>query len=145
MGWQKNSKSIMIAPQELRQNNLLEYPGWNKDGTPKYFRVRDIFWEDNNIGLTDGIIHVPKTKLDNLKPIELTEDWLFKLGFERHMIPDFLYKQILNDWTRIYFNPLHKICELSINGHSAALGQITCVHQLQNLFYVLGEELKIKE
>lgn len=78
------------------------------------------------------------------KPIPLTEEWLLKFGFEKR--GDFLHKDLLNDWTKIYFNLSHGIiCELSINRHSCVI-KCESVHQLQNLVYAItGEELTIKE
>ncbi|MEN5308771.1 hypothetical protein ABE425_14740 [Chryseobacterium cucumeris] len=126
----------MIAPQELRQNNL----------------IRDI--ESGRIGavLTIGekkcTIKMPYSKLsqsyEEFEPIELTEHWLLKFGFE-HTTPDgWLCLNICNYWTFLYWQK--GLLELSVNRHSVVLQKILYVHQLQNIFFdFTGEELKIKE
>lgn len=117
----------MIAPQELRLGN-------------KILRNGIVVTVDNQTFW--DIEKYP----EQYEPIELTEDWLMKFGFKKHEVTPFYYLEVCNDWTRIYFNPVHKVCELSISGHSAVLKHIEYVHQMQNLkFEVTGEELTIKE
>ncbi|WPO89895.1 hypothetical protein [Chryseobacterium sp. HR92] len=136
----------MIAPQELKQNNL----------------IRDI--ESGRIGavLTIGekkcTIKMPFSKLsqsyEEFEPIELTEDWLLKLGFEKHDdgSVSHQYSYGFNPVTHDYLVYLIWIKDpikddlpkypFYLNGHF----EMKTVHQLQNLFHSLfGEELKIKE
>ncbi|ALR29750.1 hypothetical protein ATE47_04090 [Chryseobacterium sp. IHB B 17019] len=81
-----------------------------------------------------------------LKPLDITEEWLYKFKFKQHEVTNFYFLEIINDWTRIYFDPYHDICDLSISSHSAVLNKISFVHQLQNLYFALtGEELTINE
>ena len=81
--------------------------------------------------------------INEIKPITLTEDILMKFGFEKR--GDFLHKDLLNDWTKIYFNLTHgNICEISVNRHSCII-KCDYVHQLQNLYFALtGKELTYK-
>ncbi|MDV3952149.1 hypothetical protein CMT57_09285 [Elizabethkingia anophelis] len=83
------------------------------------------------------------------KPIELTEEWLFKFGFTQD-----------NDswYFSLDFNPNYETLKIfgltsggnfngmwGIAGMSLLCKKIEYVHQLQNLFYALtGEELTIK-
>jgi len=67
---------------DLRLGNLVEYLGWNKDGTSAFFKVRDIFWEDDKIVLTNGIIQLPQTRLEYIRPISLTPAWFDKFGLK---------------------------------------------------------------
>ena len=73
-----------------------------------------------------------KNKLE-YKPIPLTEEWLFKFGFEKAYETCYQYKDfILND----------KFIMMDID----ITIQLKYVHQLQNLYHSLtGEELTIKD
>lgn len=72
-----------------------------------------------------------------MKPIELTEEWIIKLGFEKnrdykHPFAPIYFIVIRNEW----------ICFL----HNCTHRRIKYVHQLQNLFHSItgGEELELK-
>ena len=73
-----------------------------------------------------------KNKLE-YKPIPLTQEWLFKFGFEKAYETCYQYKDfILND----------KFIMMDID----ITIQLKYVHQLQNLYHALtGEELTIKD
>lgn len=128
----------MIAPQELKQNNL----------------IRDI--QSGRIGavLTIGekkcTIKMPFSKLsqsyEDFEPIELNEDWLLKLGFEiefsDHAFKEAYYGE--NPVTKDYLINLKNTGDgwFYRNGYF----KIKYVHHAQNLtFAITGEELKIKE
>ncbi len=103
--------------------------------------INDIFWhklDDNN--------------QDNYKPIPLTEEWLYKFGFEKqtdsddnneYIIPtsimdEYLEVRILVSicYTRLIYKPKSKIL------NQFPLRVLKYVHQLQNLYPVLaGKEL----
>ena len=86
-----------------------------------------------------------KCHVNYLTPIELTEEWLFRFGFERHELDNWFYLKIINDWTRLNININGSVCELSISNHGAVIN-VTYVHQLQNLIYVLTQkELTLKD
>lgn len=127
----------MIAPQELKQNNL----------------IRDI--ESGRIGsvLTMGTkkctVKMPFSKLmqdyDDFEPIELTEEWMLKFGFEianeAYNFKEALYGE--NPVTKDYLLILKNTGSgwFYRNGHF----KINTVHQFQNLiFAITGEELTIK-
>lgn len=133
----------MINSNELRLGNLLSYPNWYKDSINKTWSVRDIYFEDNKIGLTDRVIQTI-TKLDYLHPIPLTEEILLKVGFEYDRLEErfnfygknechyILEKQ--NDW---FFVGIKN--SKSINYF---VWDIKYLHQLQNLYFALtGQEL----
>lgn len=122
----------MIAPQELKQNNL----------------IRDI--ESGRIGsvLTIGenkcTIKMPYSKLsqsyEEFEPIEITEDWLLRLGYEcnknEYFISGFDRFNVFQSVKGSYI-----FCD-----DKNAVRYVKHVHELQNLFYSIhGVELKIKE
>lgn len=71
---------------------------------------------------------------DNLQPIELTEDWLVKLGFEKYH-PDKFTKGLMVI-TVYEHGCLYLANQRHVNFHY--------VHQLQNLYFALtGQELTL--
>lgn len=103
---------------ELRIGNLVNYRIVDELSKRKdYFEASVITAEDIRI------LSIRGEKDKDYRPIELTEDWLLKLGFE---------KEITNNGTIYYENE-----NISIEG------ELKHVHQLQNLYFALtGEELK---
>lgn len=115
---------------ELRIGNLVEYPGWNKDGSSAIFMVRDIFGENENIALTNGVIQIPKTKITHINPIPLNEKWLLEFNFKR--FPWGLVN------CGILFKDDKKRCEkLHIEMGNGYRINIETVHHLQNVFFYL--------
>ncbi|KAA2223021.1 hypothetical protein [Chryseobacterium sediminis] len=126
----------MIAPQELRLGNLIGYDG-------KIFKVKEI---RNYIIVCDrGKGNVDFTSKE-IEPIELTEEWLLKFGFEKkaehNLKLDVLTRSIIHAYT-------HGKVEIELgnrSGYSFGYPEVQFVHQLQNLYFALtGEELTIKE
>ena len=79
-----------------------------------------------------------------IEPIPLTEEWLFKFGFERYGESCHLQGISIEDihngekWCLSMFDEYHAV--------EASISIIQHVHQLQNLYFALiGEELTIKE
>lgn len=135
-----------MKANELRIGNWVQYPNYNKDGTVKYFKIRDIYTDDDKISLTDGRIQLPSSNLKYIKPVPLTEEWLLKFRFVKSS-------------NKLMFLPMPKIkAELHYEKHNygnvitiqSDFGMlipddIKYVHQLQNLYLALtGEELNIK-
>jgi len=122
----------MIAPQELRMGNFVHSP---YDGHVVKVNAADIFLIANG--------HHREARFE---PIELTEDWLLKFGFEI----DYMNRDILicayygeNPVTKDYILELKNTSDgwFYRNGYF----KIKTVHQLQNLTFALtGEELTIK-
>ena len=127
-----------LKPNELRIGNWVEYPYWNKDGSPAYFKVRDIFTDDAKIALTNGIIQLPSSRLDYIAPIPITYEIPFKLVFGTSLVSGLdyhkgLFTLDLGDLTFKFGN------------HWFSLNQYKYVHQLQNLYFALtNEELTVK-
>jgi hypothetical protein len=131
-----------IKNTDFRLLNLVEYQNWNNDKTPAYFMIRDIFWDEGKVALSNGKILLPSPSLELIKPIPLTDEWIKKFGFERQ---DNNWKTlcICNDWTYLHWERLAGL-ELSVNKHSVMLSHIIYVHQLQNIYFDLtGVELSI--
>jgi hypothetical protein len=104
--------------KELRVGNLL-YNGFNE-----LIEVKNISHYN-----TSGFL------LETLKPIELTYQWLDKLGFEFKDAGDFGHYYSLEDFDLDEnYQPIDFDCI-----------EIKYVHQLQNLYFALtGQELEIK-
>ena len=121
---------------ELRIGNLVEYPAWNNDVSKAYFSIRDIHFDEGKIGLTNGIIKLPSSHLDFIKPIQLTEEWLLKFGFEKadeiYFIEFDVYSMTIKEYEKgnYILNP-----ETHFN-----YVDIKYVHQLQNLYFALTNE-----
>lgn len=122
----------MIAPQELRLGNLVEYDG-------KIFKVKEI---RNYIIVCDrGKGNVDFTSKE-IEPIELTEEWLLKFGFDKRTNYQFIGNKItIESWNhKASFDVRLRLSEES----SVIICEIKYVHQFQNLTFALtGEELKI--
>jgi len=129
---------------ELRIGNWLKINGRTQ-------QVVDCMCDSVNTKFHQGI------PFDMIEPIPLTEDWLFKLGFEfdsKDSFTDIMY------YEKKYDSKLNKISgEITISVDSCGLVQLSdnnikwvdiCkikyVHQLQNLYFALtGEELEVKQ
>ena len=71
---------------------------------------------------------------DNIKPIQLTEEWLLRIGF----VPNPYQDRYENEVMHVECNKTRGITELWID----KMPHIQYVHQLQNLYFALtGEEL----
>lgn len=73
-------------------------------------------------------------KIENIKPIRLTEDWLLKFGFEKKQI--FYYK----DKVSVKIWDVHKELEFIVFLKDSHINNVEYVHQLQNLFFALTNE-----
>ena len=84
------------------------------------------------------------SKIEDLQPIPLTEEWLIKFGFKkRDMLSSILF-DMKNLLFSIYLNtPIDKSNKWNILGIEKNVN-IQYVHQLQNLYFALtGEELTL--
>ena len=123
----------MLYVKDLRIGNLIKWISTN---------TVEVVQEINSCGKYHLINNV---QIIDAEPIELTEEWLFRFGFERHELDNWFYLKIINDWTRLNININGSVCELSISNHGAVIN-VTYVHQLQNLYYALTQtELTLKD
>lgn len=147
----RQMESYRLKKNELRIGNLLHYPNYDNDGKDRVFRVRDIYTDDDKVGLTNGIIMLPSSRLKYLKPIPISGEMLIKLGFIKGKCKfGDNYVLIRNDY-EIYF-----VIEQWVDTNSKWINHwhikytvkpfnIKYIHQLQNLFFAMtGEELVYK-
>ena len=91
----------------------------------------------------DGLFNI-LTKIENYKPIPLTEEWLLKFGFEDL---DTYLKLDFGKLSLVYYVDGEKLYLFIDNGEECGsfhLKHIKSVHQLQNLYFALtGKELTI--
>jgi uncharacterized protein YciU (UPF0263 family) len=114
--------------QELRIGNLLEFD-WC------IHKVESIHLE-GCVGLND--IMYEEVYIDDLKPIQLTEQWLIRFGFKLN--PEFI-KEIVYELQSEEFQLVND-CGGWFLGNEETDLQITSVHQLQNIYFALtGKEL----
>lgn len=129
-----------MKPQELRVENLV----YDRSKT-RIVKVWGI--ESNHDQITVNHANgsaVYKVDLKDIVPIDLTEEWLLKMGFEfsHEIIKEALYGE--NPVTKDYLIVLKNTGDgwFYRNGYF----KMKHVHQLQNVYFALtGEELKIKE
>jgi hypothetical protein len=129
----------MIKPEELRRNNLIEFDG-------KIFKLYSI---SEHVITCDILLksHIEGFKIEaftcqEINPIELTEEWLLKFGFD-----------VEDNGLATYYGSEHDFTidtdnnkTWKIFGYKGGFVHIYHVHQLQNLYFALaGSELTIKE
>ena len=118
----------MITPQDLRIGNLVKYNG-------EFYAIKS--FDEEHVVLKDNV-SFDYIRYDQIEPIEITEEWLLKFGYEK----DGDFFRIKN--TRLAEAFIFKEA-LSICVHSFWLKHIKSIHQLQNLYFALtGKELEIK-
>lgn len=127
-----------MKANELRIGNLVLFPLNSNDPEMQEYEgiIHSIsFDSDTGFGMVNG-----DTDINELKPIPLTEDRLFRFGFETGM---------LNTWF-IIPKDTYAIISLEKKGDGFYITnlpiKLIAVHQLQNLYFALtGEELNIKD
>ncbi|MEF9476768.1 hypothetical protein OWR28_02495 [Chryseobacterium sp. 1B4] len=123
----------MIAPQELRLGNLA-LMGEDKIVRILWFRLENACVMEFGVEYPSGIV-----ELDRLKPVELTEEWLIKLGYTSD-------EPILSDKPMFYRKGNHKIwCPFDRFLDEYYRFEIKYVHQLQNLYFTTQGRIKIEQ
>lgn len=157
---EKRKKRKMINKRELRINSKVRHT--NNHGTFD-FDVFEILDAGINViyEYTGGLWFI---KYEELTPIELTEEWLLKLGFTQttdngevksyqlyikeenwFFQYDIIQRRNKEYWSGIVFK-LYADGGYDDSGELDLVEKIKYVHQLQNIFFALtGEELTIKE
>ena len=128
----------IIKPNDLRYGNKLLFLG--EEVTFEFvdqIREDGVFW-----------IQVKERKIAHknfqFKPIPLTEEWLFRFGFEKVEDDDYLEIKLFSSLKILWLGYL----AIEINGYFTALSEKeqVYVNQLQNLYFALtGEELTAQE
>lgn len=132
-----------MKAEELRIGNLVgRFVGINDDGADyKKIKITSIS-ESGEYSYIDGdTFMLVINGLEDLSGIELTEEWLIKMGFVRNMDTYYLNDLGLS-WltTEDNFQTEYKLAD-----SKWMLLDLKYVHQLQNLYFALtGEELTIK-
>lgn len=124
---------------ELRIGNLIEYKIEDK------LDERKEWWEISKVDFQDLTWLDSNPEDANFRPIEITEEWLLKFGFEDitgvdyilHIDVDFKLILIPAD---AFYPQIDKADD--VGWSSISLNKIEYIHQLQNLYFTLtGEEL----
>ena len=137
----------MINPLEVRKGNLVEYDG-------RIFCIHTIAEEFPTLDTTEFGIGV--VSWGNIDPIELTEGWLKKAGFNK--MPGNTFQNInLPYWCKesvlLFFNTGQEEYSFKIGYGEIVEGKyfaatfrwINKIHILQNIFYdITSKELTIK-
>jgi hypothetical protein len=122
-----------MKANELRIGNYYEYFIVDK------LDSRKEWWQLSKIDTTDLSYLVNNDDDEDFRPIPLTEEWLFKLGFELNgcnfELPNFRFH---------ITKPANYDGFLFCDGCSVITEKIQYVHQLQNLYFTLtNEEIKL--
>lgn len=131
----------MIKSNELRIGNLIENGFKKSNGFPDYI--------DRVVSLSEeGEINIWSESLKNQNggsecmvalPIQLTEDWLIKLGFER-LSEKYYILDMCEFSTRYYYSYSGGFWRFEVEGK--LVSELKYVHQIQNIYFVLtGKEL----
>lgn len=137
----------MIAPQELRLGNYVEYKGYiyqvwsiGNNSNPR----RESYFIDLDSSTIDN--HLKGVDSNDVFPIELSEYWLLKFGFDKKSEHNLELHALTRSIIHAYSHGKVEIELGNRTGYSFGYPAVQYVHQLQNLFHSLcGEELKIKE
>jgi len=129
-----------MESDKLRIGNWLVYPNWYNNGKDRYFMARDLYFENDKIGLSDGIIQTLVT-CDSVEYIKITPQILLKFGF---------FEDKSDDGNDVYSLDTETFVFEWICGEGMYLDcvgmDIIYVHELQNLFFALkSKEIILKE
>lgn len=116
---------------ELRVENLVKYDG-------RIFRIHSLAEEYPTLDTTEFGIGV--VDWNNLNPVELTEEWLLKLGFKSNPYIDMYELGCFDIYCDKTSGILRLWCEINDR-----IVELKTVHHLQNLYFAItGEELELK-
>ena len=129
----------MIAPQELRLGNLIYIPDTDQILPITAMNMDLGVWVNRSLGVLG---------FDQIEPIELTEYWLFKMGFDLLHSGKFRKVYDLLKDSRFGYSDNFGLAniESAVTFGCKDFTHIKYVHQIQNLYIALTrEELTIKE
>jgi hypothetical protein len=137
----------MIDTKELRIGNLIQTPKRIQPVT--YIDIDEVGFEGQKIEST--VLCVGFTSLcykdSQLEPIQITPEWLERLGFEMVDDDKGFYQIDCGKKSKLLYDLDFKLAEIGVewNENTEEMKHIKYVHQLQNLYHALtGEELQIK-
>lgn len=139
-------KTDKMEVEDLRIGNFINFEG-------DFYTVEQICF-DGWLQLDNGQLN---TYISECTPIEITEEWLMKLGFKKHKNIIGSYIKTPKNTAKGYgfrlhtqhpfdelFSEIYEIYMLESQIH--VYGGLKYIHHLQNLYYALtSEELKYKE
>lgn len=111
-----------LTVEELRIGNLI----YATDGTIKEVTIEALKYIEQYTGIHQA------------KPIHLSEEWLLKFGFDRHIVTKEDNQIWRKTWDEGVFD-LEQIISFFF-GHPMYSVQIKYVHQLQNLYFSLTQK-----
>lgn len=119
--------------KELRLDNLVL---WDNEIVP----IDLIMTETVNVRHKDSFIDWYTVDIEDIEPIELTEEWLIKFGFENN----FKQYELMNWGLKVDLLNNEWIVFHGFCGKYSEITSCRYVHQLQNLYFALtGKELTI--
>jgi hypothetical protein len=129
-----------MKANELRICSWVKHPAavWSHRTEVQGYGYVEFQWEEHDwAGIAECTIN-----LEEVKPIPLTEEWLFKFGFKFDGHCSW-WKNELIELTIDIGEDEYSV--FNDNGDYITLKGIKYVHQLQNLYFAIkGEELTIK-
>jgi hypothetical protein len=117
---------------DLRLGNLIKKNN-------KIYEISSLFFVD----LYDGTIRENYNNSYVIEPIQLTEEWLLKFGFEKTMSWTYV-KDLVGNLQLVYYLG-EKGWSIGFNSYSD-FSNLKYVHQIQNLYFALtGKELTLNK
>lgn len=136
----------MMKIEELRIGNYVEYNGCTGIVSAIHSPMPCEDEHFNDIGIVELILGgIVTVRIDEIKPIPLTEELLLKFGFELRCKTEEGVIYGIGNTTLIYCHTDDNDFGFFLNGYHNDV-YIRLFHQLQNLYYSLtGQELEIKK
>lgn len=126
----------MIKANELRTGNLVLFNG-------KVVKISEVGRLTIEVEINE--LKYLYCKIEDLKPIPLTEEWLLKFGWGKGEYDTEYVDNVSLKQECLSYNVGAKMFCIETNGDIMEIKHIRYVHQLQNIFYCLtGQELELK-
>ena len=130
----------MITPQDLRIGNLVKYNG-------EFYAIRS--FDEEHVVLKDNVLaeyYLDYIGYDEIEAVEITEEWLLKLGFET--LEKEAGFEFLSKYKIVCFTLLSGIAAdrnvFLVWKNDSVICDVKYLHQLQNLHFALTiKELEI--
>ena len=117
---------------ELRLGNLVE----------KYLEPQISEWVETTVTIQTFIEIETNPNKHGYRPIQLTEEWLFKLGFEK-IGSNFVIRNFFIWYS--YYSKSYRLRFFLVGSDIEMFVNLDYVHDLQNLYFAItGEELTLK-